>query len=809
MRNAAAMLYCLNPTCQAPNSETDPFCQKCGAFLPRRYLWALGDAGHAPGDLIGDRYLCQQPRVFLDTKPGLLSSTYQELPERFLPYLRLVSDPLHVPQVYDWLPASLVGNDLVLLDHVPLYRTSTGLQPLDIQSLEGAEPPIALLPSVATSWGQASALRQLNWLWQIASLWEPLSRENAESSLLDAENLRVDGTLVRLLELSLKPRRELSDLGAFWSQGIAAARPEIAGFLTQLCQGLTRGEIYNAELLLGYLDEALAQTSAARHLTIATLSDRGSTRQRNEDACYPKSGSPTLAVSLASPASGPSGPASSPTQTALTLVCDGIGGHQGGDVASQLAISSLERQVKALDLEQLDPVSLSVALEKAICAANDEISQQNDSEHRFERQRMGTTVVMALARRHELYVAHVGDSRVYLLTQRGCHQLTLDDDVASREVRLGYSLYRQALQQPSSGSLVQALGMSASAALYPTVQRLLPDEDCIILLCSDGLSDNERVEEAWETEVLPLLEQSGPIELAALAQRLVALGNQRNGYDNVTVSLIHYQVAASQPVPTLSELPLVTASRPAAPAIETQPTALVSPADSKAAVQAIGIRPSSTRHTPSPSRSLLPWIGLGVLLCGLAGLGAALWPAWQNGPADPFSGPTPTVASSPARPAAASSAALLAVGSFIQIQPLPDPTASKLSLLSSAVPAGPAPGLAPSSAPSSAPSPPPSAGPVEPVGVIAAGSVLQVLTQQSSSQQESWIKLRVCSLPPNSPSASLPVLPPVLPPGELPPAPPAPLAPMLQSGQTGWIREAEIAPQAVAVEPPNQPQACL
>lgn len=121
---AAAMLYCPNPTCQAPNSEDCKFCQKCATLLPKRYLWALGEgvSAYQPGSMLAERYLCKRARVFLDTKPGLLSSTYQELSEAYLPYLRLVAYPLHIPQVYDWIPTSPLGQEIVLLDHAPLGR---------------------------------------------------------------------------------------------------------------------------------------------------------------------------------------------------------------------------------------------------------------------------------------------------------------------------------------------------------------------------------------------------------------------------------------------------------------------------------------------------------------------------------------------------------------------------------------------------------------------------------------------------------------------------------------------------------------
>ncbi|NJK53346.1 MAG: hypothetical protein HC936_12005 [Leptolyngbyaceae cyanobacterium SU_3_3] len=128
---------------------------------------------------------------------------------------------------------------------------------------------------------------------------------------------------------------------------------------------------------------------------------------------------------------------------------------------------------------QLDSATLIHGLERATLAANDAISERNDQEQRHERQRMGTTLVMGLAHAHEFYLTHVGDSRAYRITRTGCDQVTLDDDVASREVRLGYALYRDALQQPASGALVQALGMGNSSFLHPTVQRFVVDEDCV------------------------------------------------------------------------------------------------------------------------------------------------------------------------------------------------------------------------------------------------------------------------------------------------------------------------------------------
>jgi len=156
---------------------------------------------------------------------------------------------------------------------------------------------------------------------------------------------------------------------------------------------------------------------------------------------------------------------------------------------------------------------------------------------------MGTTLVTALSRHHELYLAHVGDSRAYWITRYGCYQVTLDDDVACREVRLGLSPYRVALNHPYAGSLIQALGVAASQHLYPTLSTLILDEDSLLLLCSDGLSDLDRVEQYWSTHLLPLL--TAPPETDSIRHRcqaLIELANTRNGHDNVTVAIIHAHI---------------------------------------------------------------------------------------------------------------------------------------------------------------------------------------------------------------------------------------------------------------------------
>jgi len=518
------------------------------------------------------------------------------------------------------------------------------------------------------------------------------------------------------------------------------------------------------------LDQALTTLGQGqqRQIHIATRTDQGPTRQRNEDACFPASGTlKTLTISSNQTAADP----------ALAIVCDGIGGHQGGDVASNLAIATLGQQLQGIHAEQLNPSGLTAALEAAVWAANDAISQRNDSEQRLDRQRMGTTLVMSLVRGHELYTTHVGDSRAYRITRWGCRQVTLDDDIASREVRLGYSTYREALQHPGSGSLIQALGMGASQSLHPTVQRFVLDEDCVFLLCSDGLSDNDRVQELWDAEILPLLD--GKADLGTACERLIALANTRNGHDNVTVALLHAQVGDRGSVPSLS----LPTAEPVAATVPVVPSA--SPPTH---VPPVATAPNSTLKTQviksrSARPSLLPLLLSILILLGIGGaIAYLLFPGLGRRVApDRSDRPSPSsTASSSVSPSPTASALPLQIGSYLTIATDTDP----LRLL---------------------PQPDASA-PSDAARLLPVGTRLQVLSRQSSTTRSRWVQVRVCSLP-DSPSIAAPTSGNTTPPGSPRPSPIP--KPNFKLGDTGWLEEAAAAPLVVNRSlPPAQQGAC-
>jgi serine/threonine protein phosphatase PrpC len=705
MHSAKASIVC--PVCQAANPESHKFCQRCRSSLPKRWLWIVGAERESlrSGTLLGDRYWVKQPQIVLDTQPGQAPEFPETLSEGMLDYLHLSPYQLHVPQVFGVVMAGKRSpQEWLLLEHAPIHAVSLDD---DSDSATGT-----LMPELRSMWQHASALQQLGWLWQLARLWQPLHSERVAATLLAPERVRVDGSIVRLLELQPDGRSPtLAELGQQWQQWHSGTQPEIADFVQELCQQLLQAQIRSADQLVELLDRALAGSSPSqtRQIQIATRTDQGPTRQRNEDACYPPSG--TVATF------------STATELPIVVVCDGIGGHEGGNIASNLAIETMLKQLQpiAADLNASHPATLMAQLEQATLAANDAISQRNDGEQRLDRQRMGTTLVMALVHAHTLYLTHIGDSRAHRITRTGCRQVTLDDDLASREVRLGYALYQEALQQAGSGSLVQALGMGESSALHPTVQPFVLDEDCLFLLCSDGLSDFDRVESLWQPELVPVLE--GKVNLATACQRLVALANQQNGHDNVTVGLLHCQVMPGKAVQLDRAIALPAGDRlPKSPAAATPLTA-----NQRTAVLPTG---SSGSHPLMRLLGVVLLWGMGSLLVYAVIPGVREWvDSWVSGrspipTATPTATPPEITPTSPPTPAA-----IPATGALVQL----NRAATTATGQPIALAFQPQPGI------SNSP-------PITPA-TLPINTVLEVVDRKATPDQATWLQLKVCSIP--------------------------------------------------------------
>lgn len=506
------------------------------------YLWAVGaKAAQKPvGTQIQSRYQVIAPQIWLDTQPEQDPDSPEVLSDAAIPYLHLYPYRLHVPEVYGVCYDSETDEEILLLENVPLTETGQ------------------LQPSIVASWYQASAVRQVYWLWQILELWTPFCKLGVASSLLSPDNIRVEGWRIRLKQLiwdEADPQAfeepTLANLAQCWLIWVLESKQTVADSLQAIC-ALMQAEDADVQSISAQLNHLLLQQAASLPLRLQVYgaTEVGRTRSHNEDTCYPITTKSQPHDDLA---------------PRLTIVCDGIGGHEGGEVASQLAVHTLQLQIRALlteIAEQPEPVSPELMCEQLaaiVRVVNNMIAAQNDAQQREARRRMGTTLVMALqipqrvklvggaiaSNAHELYIASVGDSRAYWITPQYCHQLTVDDDVAVREVRMGRSLYRDALKQPNSGALTQALGTRDGSYLYPSVRRFILEEDGVLLLCSDGMSDNGFIEQSWSDYAELILEDRFPLETAV--QSWLEFANQRNGHDNASIVLTHCQVSSSLP----------------------------------------------------------------------------------------------------------------------------------------------------------------------------------------------------------------------------------------------------------------------
>jgi serine/threonine protein phosphatase PrpC len=771
-------LHCPNPFCKQPNARTADFCYGCHTFLPKRYLWLVGNdrSRLAPGRVLGGRYAVLEENILLDCYPENSPEMPAEIFLYLEAYLKLSHVVPHAPKVYCVL--AIDGKDCIVLEETAIYPYVISVIP-ENETMIGPKAG-TLMPTLQECWGSANNIRLLNWIYQIATVWDKFKAVGVSQTLFDPYCVRVDGGLIKILELRFDSKGTVENTLPVLLQHLIhySDRSDIKPDLTIMrrLREIYERLIHEAEenqsyLLCEWLDQEMIQHyGGSLDVEIVTQTDQGPNRKRNEDACYPTS---TQKVTI-------SRSKSIDLEKPLLIVCDGIGGHEGGNIASNLAIETLTtvldtRIPKAIGYEK--KVDTTEVVREGIQISNDAISDRNDQEGRSDRQRMGTTIVLARVEGQRLQLVHVGDSRAYRITTRGCYQLTVDDDIASREVRLGYTLYRDALQRSGTGALTQALGMVSSSLLHPRIQTSFIDEDCIYLLCSDGLSDYDRIEQFWAQELIPVLH--GRIQLADACQNLIEIANAHNGHDNVTVGLLYCRVPDETVLynssPNRSTVLPIWSSKSSVksqnkddrdssqlPSISSSSTQLVEPYR----------RGKRLRGTQRSNGSRGKWIFLFSILAAIATVTGILVLLFK--PDRQVESPTPVAIVSPFPNG-------LKVNQIIKVVPVskpaltPNPTSSSVPNLSAV-------GQPSSEIPANlilVPKPPSLLGtPVETfevnVGEVAPGAVMRVVDRQVRGTKP-WIKLQICSVAPIGETKQL------------------------KPGVEGWYAEPMLLSQVVAV----------
>ncbi|WP_353258323.1 serine/threonine phosphatase [Prochlorothrix hollandica] len=221
----------------------------------------------------------------------------------------------------------------------------------------------------------------------------------------------------------------------------------------------------------------------------------------------------------------------------LYVLCDGMGGHAAGEVASAKAANFIKQ---FFETHTWDKLPSEAMIREAILGANHDLYRANQESSSYGSGRMGTTLVMLLIHNTHVAIAHVGDSRIYRYTRKkGLELLTLDHELGQLEIQRGVDP-EVAYAMPDAYQLTQALGPRDNNCVDPDITCLELNEDTLFLLCSDGLSDNDLLEESAETHIKPLLSSRKNLDQGMI--ELMELANECNGHDNITAIAIRAKV---------------------------------------------------------------------------------------------------------------------------------------------------------------------------------------------------------------------------------------------------------------------------
>ncbi|MCL2351506.1 MAG: Stp1/IreP family PP2C-type Ser/Thr phosphatase [Firmicutes bacterium] len=212
----------------------------------------------------------------------------------------------------------------------------------------------------------------------------------------------------------------------------------------------------------------------------------------------------------------------------LFIVADGLGGHNGGEVASAMAVDCFTRFLRESREGPLD------AMMAALSYANGKVYER--AEACAELYGMGTTFSACSLQGGRLFIVHIGDSRIYRVSRDGIFQLTSDHSYVNEMVKAGRITKAQAEAHPQKNIITKALGLDPGLAADGIVCDT--DGGGFLLLCSDGLTDM-----LSDTEISDIVNSGGALE--AKADALIRAANERGGVDNISAVLIDVSAATA------------------------------------------------------------------------------------------------------------------------------------------------------------------------------------------------------------------------------------------------------------------------
>ncbi len=213
-------------------------------------------------------------------------------------------------------------------------------------------------------------------------------------------------------------------------------------------------------------------------------------------------------------------------QIKLFVLADGMGGYNGGEIASSLATTSVKNYISNNFYKiEHDKESILNLIKNAVEYANMIVYEK--SKENKELEGMGTTLDVCLIYNNRVYIGHVGDSRVYRIRKEFIRKLTVDHSYVQELVKDGTITKEEAYNHPKKNMLMKALGCTAYVEPDVMVKGFIKDD--ILLMSSDGLTNMLNDEEIYN------IIKDNP-ELAS--EKLVQRANELGGYDNITVVII-------------------------------------------------------------------------------------------------------------------------------------------------------------------------------------------------------------------------------------------------------------------------------
>lgn len=205
------------------------------------------------------------------------------------------------------------------------------------------------------------------------------------------------------------------------------------------------------------------------------------------------------------------------------VVCDGMGGAMGGNVASETAARMISDKLNSGYHEGMNDNSIKHLMISAVEAANASVYSKSKTDESLTG--MGTTVVLVIINDDTMYLANVGDSRIYVISQNNINQLTTDHSVVQLMIDRGEITREEAKEHPKKNVITRALGVEDSVRI--DYAQEIYNEGEIVLLCSDGLTNF-----VSDEDILKICSEN---DCFTLADKLVEAANENGGGDNVTV----------------------------------------------------------------------------------------------------------------------------------------------------------------------------------------------------------------------------------------------------------------------------------